>query len=90
MTAAHSAREGTDTSQTATSSSALAAPALMKFKFLAAKLTSVHDRDVANSQGPSIEHQLEKYMMELQHRQQWTRVLAAACGGVSHSCTTRS
>jgi len=54
----------TDNSDSATAStSSVRAPVLQKFTVLAAKMTNTH---VGNTQGPSPQEQLDKYMTELQ------------------------
>jgi len=54
----------TDNSDSTTAStSSVRAPVLQKFTFLAAKMTNTH---VGNTQGPSPQEQLDKYVTELQ------------------------
>ena len=49
----------TDTESTTARTSSVRAPVLQKFTFLAAKITNTH---VGNTQGPSPQEQLDKYM----------------------------
>ena len=62
--AAKETQPATDNSDSTTAStSSVRAPVLQKFTFLAAKMTNTH---VGNTQGPSLQEQLDKYMTELQ------------------------
>jgi len=57
-------QQTTDNSDlTTASTSSVRTPVLQKFMFLAAKMTNTY---VGNTQGPSPQEQLDKYMIELQ------------------------